>query len=302
MWLTVNNVLVKGLKAVGFSPGRIARVSNATNNGRFRAHYGSSPLDVAEMWYDLCHTDIPESKLPMKDKNERGFKRFLVSLFWLFTKPKNQELMASRFGLCEREVGGDALWKWIKRIQGMKKNKIVWPEQEMNDPAGVKIIFSVDGVDFKIWELKNPRFNRDPAWCSNKFKAAGVRYEIALSIHSSKIIWLNGPFKCGSNPDRNIFRANLIHNIPRGKKGVADRGYEGCELQLCLPTAKAPKRLQNFMSRVRCRQETFNSRLKNFSSMSETWTHGIEKHQIAFEVVCVIVQYQMDNGSALFDP
>jgi hypothetical protein len=35
-------------------------------------------------------------------------------------------------------------------------------------------------------------------------------------------------------------------------------------------------------------------------SMANTWTHGMEKHGIAFRAVAAAVQYKMDNGAALF--
>jgi hypothetical protein len=47
--------------------------------------------------------------------------------------------------------------------------------------------------------------------------------------------------------------------------------------------------------------ETFNSRLKNFHCLDDRFRHGIDKHKICFEAICVIVQYQLENGSPLFD-
>ena len=67
------------------------------------------------------------------------------------------------------------------------------------------------------------------------------------------------------------------------------------------PNTFDSKKLQNFKSRARLRQETFNGRLKYFSVLSETFRHSIAKHKLAFEAICVIVQYQMDNGSPIFD-
>ena len=44
--------------------------------------------------------------------------------------------------------------------------------------------------------------------------------------------------------------------------------------------------------------------IKSFKCLSDVFHHGMEKHKVAFEAVCVIVQYryyQMDNGAELFD-
>jgi hypothetical protein len=47
--------------------------------------------------------------------------------------------------------------------------------------------------------------------------------------------------------------------------------------------------------------ETFNGRLKNFSVLAEKFSHGHEKHKCIFEAVCVITQYEIENGHPLFD-
>jgi hypothetical protein len=46
--------------------------------------------------------------------------------------------------------------------------------------------------------------------------------------------------------------------------------------------------------------ETFNRRLRCFETLSRTFTHGWDKHKLAFEAVVVTVQYQMENGSPIF--
>jgi len=47
--------------------------------------------------------------------------------------------------------------------------------------------------------------------------------------------------------------------------------------------------------------ETFNAQLKNSKCLAECFQHGTDKHKIVFEAVGVICQYQMENGSPLFD-
>jgi hypothetical protein len=67
------------------------------------------------------------------------------------------------------------------------------------------------------------------------------------------------------------------------------------------PRRAADERVAKFKSRARARHESFNGRLKFFDILQNTFRHGEARHKIAFEAVCVIVQYQMDNGSPLFD-
>jgi hypothetical protein len=59
--------------------------------------------------------------------------------------------------------------------------------------------------------------------------------------------------------------------------------------------------LYRFKSRARLRHETFNGRIKHFASLRDTFRHGEEKHRLAFEAICVTVQYQMENGKPLYD-
>ena len=253
------------------------------------------------MWYDLCQGEVFNAQLPKEDKNVRGFKRFLHTHYWLFTRPKNRFISMSHFGLSEKEVSGKVLWCWIGRIAALKAKKIVWHEG-LNKRSGPKIILSIDGVDFKTWEPSTSHFNRDPSWCSSKLKASAYRYKIAIDVWSSKVVWVNGPYKAGSNNDLKIFKSKLMDKMPNGKKAIADRGYTGVEVYVCIPSTRDPPHVRKFSSRVRCRHKTFNGRIKNFSSMNQTWSHGIRKHKIALEAVCVILQYQMDNGAPLFDP
>ena len=66
---------------------------------------------------------------------------------------------------------------------------------------------SVDGTDFRIRE-PSP-FN--PMWYSHKFNGAGLRYEVAVGLCDEGIVWVNGPFPCGSWPDLRIAREGLVN-------------------------------------------------------------------------------------------
>lgn len=114
-------------------------------------------------------------------------------------------------------------------------------------------------------------------------------------------MWMNGPFKA-SRHDITIFRrAGLKDMIPPGHRVIADNGYKGEAIVVSTPNSHEPSVLRKFKSRARARHESFNGRLKNFRILDERFRHGVNKHQVAFEAVCVIVQYQMELGSPLFD-
>jgi hypothetical protein len=56
----------------------------------FKAHYGSSPLVIADIWHDLCHTSIKEAHLEEKGKSEKGFKRFMRPFSSLVVSKEHQ--------------------------------------------------------------------------------------------------------------------------------------------------------------------------------------------------------------------
>jgi len=268
----------------------------------FHKHYGSSPLDIAEAWYDLCYYD--DSWLEKKERSEKGFKRFLAAHYWLWCRPKNAEMFASRFGLCKDYCQGKHLWKWIERIAKLAEKKIVW-DKDLDAKDTEVFCISSDGVDFKMWEREHPLYPRDEKACSHKMKHCAAKYIIALSVFSEKCVLIDGPYR-GGLPDLEMFRKSglMAKMKASGKVCIVDRGFhtkfEHERKHFSYPDLMDSKDLHNFKSRTRLRQETFNSRLKHFSSMSETFKNGFVKHGIAVRAIAVIVQYQMDNGSPIY--
>lgn len=73
------------------------------------------------------------------------------------------------------------------------------------DDNGSTCLVSVDGTDFQICEPS--KF--DEKWFSHNFNGPSVRYEIAVCIQTGWIVWINGPFPCGT-PDLCIARSGLV--------------------------------------------------------------------------------------------
>ena len=232
---------------------------------------------------------------------------FLVAHHFLWGYPKNAESLARRFGICEKYARGEHLWLWIKKIAALKRKKIVWPKRFDLEDSEI-FIMSVDGTDCAIWEPKHGQLPQDKKFFSKKKNRAGVKYIVAISIYGAQCVFIDGPFPAGSFNDIAAFRSKLKSVIRAGKKVVVDGGFppnpkSERELKmLALPRqGYGGKEFRNFKSRVRCRHETFNSRLKFYSCLSQVFRHGVEKHKHAFEAVCVTVQYEMDNGAPIFD-
>jgi hypothetical protein len=160
----------------------------------------------------------------------------------------------------------------------------------------------VDGVHCRINEPKHPTMSKNPAYYSHKFESAGLNYELGISVFENKLVWMKGPFKAGT-PDITVFREKgLMDKIPVGKKVIADKGYRGeKERTTSVPNSHDSKELGKFKSRARARHETFNGRIKNFLCLDVRFRHGVKNHRSVFEAICVIVQYQLENGSPLFE-
>ena len=309
MLLSPNDVLEKGLQYVGLSVALQRGLSHATKVEFFGCHFGSSPLVCADIWHGLQATDVPSARLSEKDDSVKGFKMFVMAVFFLWIHPRNEALLASRFGVCRRCCRGEPLWRWVKKIQGLKSEKIVWgPNAAAAAAEATTFVGSVDGTDCKIWEPKHPTMNMDTTYCSQKMKHAALKYEIVLDVYKARCLWINGPFKGGTH-DMTVFRNGLKEKMLElpGKILIGDSIFKSGEKypeedgMFAPPRAIDNKELKHFKSRVRCRHETFNARLKYFAILSDCFrSTDLEKHQTAFEAICVIVQCQMDNGAPIF--
>jgi hypothetical protein len=268
----------------------------------FNEHYGSCPVVLSRMWNDILSTRADLSK---SDRTVKGFRKFLMAHHFVWAYPKNTELLVSHFKhIGTKDAYGKELWRWIGMLADLKKIKIVWHE-ELDDPNRPIFIVSVDGTDFKVWEKKHPYFSLDKGQYSHKFNHGALKYEIAIDVWTSRVVWINGPVRAAIH-DRVLFDSGLASKIKKGKLVIADRVYgsEGrpaSRKKFALPNDADDKELANFKARARCRHETFNGRLKNYKALSDTYHHNPDKHVLIFEAVCVTVQYQMDNGSKLFD-
>jgi len=306
MLLSPSDVMKKGLGYIGIGREQQAKLSLKAKVDDFKAHYGSSPLVIADIWHDLCHTSVAEARLEEKEKSERGFKRYMLAHFHLWCYPKNINLMKTRFHICRRYLEGKELWHWPKKIGALKYKKIVWsPDLQSHETA--IIAFSVDGVNFRSWEKKHPTFNKDTSFYDHKHNSCGYKYEIAVMIYKPEVVWFNGPIRCGKG-DRSVFTEDglkeKVESTP-GKIGHGDGGYTMSNAEdmgfICVPNKKNSQELGHFKSRVRARHESLNGRLTKFKILQDTFRHGMKCHGIAFEAVIVIVQYQMDNGAPIFD-
>jgi len=299
--LSPNEIMRKGLLLAGFSFHRQQRVCRASNLRRFKAFYGSAPIVLTVIWEDLQTTLIPDALIGVEEADDVDL--FLLSMHYLRVYP-TEPILSGLFKLCEK-TGRKWAWHYADKIAALKIDKIVWPEEwtpgtDMNQTNVPIFIVSVDGVHFRCQEPKHPLYSKNPQYYSHKFKQAALTYELALSIYENKLVWINGPFPAGTH-DITVFRGGLKNMIPAGKRAIGDNGYRGEPYVLSVPSSHDSPALRQLKGRARARQETFNARIKDFKILFDCFRHDIAKHQTIVHAVCVIVQYQMENGSPLFE-
>lgn len=147
---------------------------------------------------------------------------------------------------------------------------------------------SLDGVDCRIEEPQP--FNKK--WFSHKFKAAGIRYEIGISIVEAEIVWASGGFPCGEWPDIKI-AMDLYVSFAQNETTLADKGYRQKQY-FKQPSNKAEKK-------VLARHETLNGRLKEFAILSHRFRNALHKHPPVFHAIINVIQASIMNGEKLFE-
>lgn len=162
-----------------------------------------------------------------------------------------------------------------------------WENRLKNSNDG-DIKVSLDGTDFRICEPMP--FNKK--WFSHKFKSAGVRYELGLSVAVGEIVCASGGLPCGEWPDLKIAQ-DLYCNFARNEITLADKGYR---LQRYF---KQPSNAKE--KRILARHETLNGRLKEFSILSVRFRNALKKHPMVFHAIVNVTQLSIENGEQLFD-
>ena len=100
------------------------------------------------------------------------------------------------------QKGRTLVWSHIKKLQALQEVKIVWPEDNFGDDIWA---ITVDGVDCWLLEPTHPVWSQNTEHYSHKFNKAGLRYELGISVHGSRLVWMNGPFKAGAS-NNTIFK------------------------------------------------------------------------------------------------
>ena len=132
--------------------------------------------------------------------------------------------------------------------------------------------------------------------------------------------WTNGPKPAGIH-DLTFLRGGtlkegkqkwdktaLYFHVPKGVRLCGDSGYNGQDDLISTTDSAHVGETKELFARFKSRQETYNTRLKFFGVLAQTFRHGkngltekMKLHQTCFDAVCVLVAYDMENGHGLFE-
>lgn len=301
-------IMAYGLDVAGFGGAR-QNVNDKLKLKRFRSHFGIGPKAILAMLKDM--------KIDLEDKrnNKKVLKHIMMTLCWLKLY-ETECVMAGRWGFGE-EYCRNTVKSFASKIQHLKARKIRFGSGIL-DPRRV-YLGSVDCVHCPVNEFRTDPHSK---WYSHKLNAAGLTYEVVIDVCSSNALWVAGP-KPASTHDITFFRGGtevskdrkkneatwdsnaLYFQIPKDKRLIGDSGYKGEPKKISTTSREHNEEVKEFFARAKSRQESFNTRLKFFNVLSGCFRHGkgvadkLEFHKICFEAVCVLVQYDMENGHPL---
>jgi hypothetical protein len=121
---TDKEILVCGLRLLGWTHRQIQRVQTATNVDRFRVFFNAHPRACALLWEDLQTTEIEAANINRMGRR-RSLKEFFIALNFLARYPTEYK----REGLWKlsRNTLRKSSWSYIECIGALKAEKIVWP-------------------------------------------------------------------------------------------------------------------------------------------------------------------------------
>lgn len=105
----------------------------------------------------------------------------------------------------------------------------------------------------------NGEHSKNPEFCSHKFKQSALDCEIAISIFTQQVMFVNGPFPAGKN-NTSVFKSaggladKMTAEIP-GKIGVADLGHRGSGGLLTTPNSHDVAEVRALKSQALARHE-----------------------------------------------
>jgi len=296
---TPDQVMKRGLMLVAngtWTEERLFKQKHSVLVADFKAHFGAHPIVIAAIWHELQITTCSEARIDTRKTRSVHLKNFLRSLYFLMRYPT--ETLRKYASGNTRKTVRKWCWYFVERIAALKAVKITWP----GDGEWQTIfIISVDGVQCRFHEVKHAVLSKDPSKFAHKYNGPGLGYELALHLFESRLVWVRKNNRTADS-DLKAYRQQLKKKIPAGKKVIADGGYrDKNDPNIATPNIHDPEALKTFKARARMRQEAFHARIKRFNCLTSDFRHNEERHANCFEAICVVLCFEMELVSPLFD-
>lgn len=153
---------------------------------------------------------------------------------------------------------------------------------------------SIDATDCPIAET-HPI---DKDFYSFKFHAAGLKYEIAVSIHGGNIVWVYGGVPCGIYSDLTLARESFVDQLLPNEKAVADGVYR--DNRYFITPLYNPDSIQA-QKEIRARHEKVNGIIKRFHCLTTVFRHHWQDHSFCFFAVAQIVHLIIEYDEPLYE-
>jgi hypothetical protein len=296
---------MKGFEFCGHTISPFVNYNTEKMQQDFNTKFGSNQYELSAIWADLQTTTVPGARID--NATERTLSYFLLTHHWLSCYPTNGEMAMDYKHLGHKETLREKTKLFTLKMALLRPIKIAWPA-EFDQGNFRNYLFSLDGVHFEIMEVTHEELSKDPSWYSEKFNGPGMMYLVAVDIKQSRIVYASDGDKA-SEHDKTVFLlpGGLRDRTRPGKKGVGDKAFRGKRgdgrVPISTPSSHHTPDVREFQARVKSRQETLFKRMKgSFRILSTKFRHrDLDLHEIVFDAVLVILQYQFDNGRPLFD-
>ncbi len=98
----------------------------------------------------------------------------------------------------------------------MAAHKILW-SHELDAPDGPINVVWIDCVDISTWERKHPTLPKDPGMFTHKHARAGVKYQVVVAVHQSKVVGIYGPYRGGMGDKTILDTSDVLDKLKNGK-------------------------------------------------------------------------------------
>ncbi|OEU05889.1 hypothetical protein FRACYDRAFT_257598 [Fragilariopsis cylindrus CCMP1102] len=264
---------------------------------RFKSLFGANSTVITAIWNEIQnHID------------EDVFRKHLLYGLLFMKVYSTEEVHCAIVGWPSVKTFREKAWHIVECIAELKPKLILIENRFINAPPETRVGFkrsflTDDACDFGI----NEPYPWDRKWYAVKFNGPGVKYNVAIAIHSDNICYASGPHFSGES-ETTIFKENLGTAIPEDEPVEID-GCTGGDQRQMKPQAGDNRKVRKQKSIFRGRQETIFSRMKQFNVLNSHFRHNetseehtLYKHQVCFDAILVITQLKfMIGGDQLFD-